>query len=171
MAVKEPPLQAIHCIEESSWYNTSSEDAQELTEYMQMNASTWKLTFYACTICIYHANAVMVWLNSLRLGPIIYRCVYTYCVWLSLQTKTLIHVWAGISMRERTGVCVSDGTMDATLYVDILRHTLLPILYLDGHRFMQDNDPNTCPDWLLFFLKTTTLTGGGHLPTVQISIP
>ena len=34
--------------------------------------------------------------------------------------------------------------MDAELYVDILRHTLLPFLhdvYPDGHCFMQDNDP------------------------------
>ena len=41
-------------------------------------------------------------------------------------------------------MCVFDGVMDATMYVEILRRTLLPFLrdvYPDGHRFMQDNDP------------------------------
>ena len=35
--------------------------------------------------------------------------------------------------------------MDAEMYVTIIRRTLLPFLhevYSDGHRFMQDNDPN-----------------------------
>ena len=34
--------------------------------------------------------------------------------------------------------------MDATLYVEVLRSTLLPFIdhkYPEGHRFMQDNDP------------------------------
>ena len=56
-----------------------------------------------------------------------------------------VHVWAGISMRGRTGICILDGMMDGESYVSILRQTLLPFLcevYPDGHRFMQDNDPN-----------------------------
>ena len=55
-----------------------------------------------------------------------------------------VHVWAGISLRGRTGVCVFDGIMDASMYVSILRETLVPFLrevYPEGHRFMQDNDP------------------------------
>ena len=55
-----------------------------------------------------------------------------------------VHVWAGISMRGRTGICIFDGLMNAELYVTILQRTLLPFLYEvypDGHRFMQDNDP------------------------------
>ena len=39
-----------------------------------------------------------------------------------------VHVWAGISMRGRTGVCVFDGIMDADGYTEILRSTLLPLL-------------------------------------------
>ena len=55
-----------------------------------------------------------------------------------------VHVWAGISMRGRTGICIFDGIMNAEAYVTILSETLLPFLhevYPDGHRFMQDNDP------------------------------
>ena len=65
-------------------------------------------------------------------------------------------------MRGRTGICIFEGNypgirhvvveqsciytdiMDAPVYVDILRQTLLPFIasvYPDGHRFMQDNDP------------------------------
>ena len=55
-----------------------------------------------------------------------------------------MHVWAGISKRERTGICVFEGTMNAPLYISILEHTLLPFIttvYPDGHRLMADNDP------------------------------
>ena len=37
-----------------------------------------------------------------------------------------------------------DGIMDAEMYIDIMRRTLLPFLhdvFPGGHRFMQDNDP------------------------------
>ena len=55
-------------------------------------------------------------------------------------------MWGGISLRGRTGLYISDGTMDADVhvYVDILGRCLLPFLhhvFPDGHRFMQDNDP------------------------------
>lgn len=55
-----------------------------------------------------------------------------------------MHVWAGISVRGPTKICIFDGVMDSVLYVDILRSTLLPFIqekYALGHRFMQDNDP------------------------------
>ena len=55
-----------------------------------------------------------------------------------------VHVWAGISMKGPTKICIFDDIMDATLYVEILRTTLLPFIaqkYPRGHRFMQDNDP------------------------------
>jgi len=53
-------------------------------------------------------------------------------------------VWAGISIRGATKICIFDGVMDAVLYVDILQATLLPFIaqkFPEGHRFMQDNDP------------------------------
>ena len=55
-----------------------------------------------------------------------------------------VHVWTGISIRGPTNICIFDGIMDANLYVDVLRSTLLPFIaekYAEGHRFMQDNDP------------------------------
>ena len=51
-------------------------------------------------------------------------------------------MFAGISIRGLTGVCVFDGVMDAEAYV--MMRTLLPFIqqvYPDHHRFMQDNDP------------------------------
>lgn len=53
-------------------------------------------------------------------------------------------MWAGISHRGATEVCVFDGVMDRFLYVDIIDKTLVPFLdkaYPDGHRLIQDNDP------------------------------
>ena len=57
---------------------------------------------------------------------------------------TKVHVWAGISMGGRTGICIFTGIMDATMYTQILNATLVPFLldtYPNGHKFMQDNDP------------------------------
>ena len=55
-----------------------------------------------------------------------------------------VHIWAGISLRGRSGICIFDGIMDAPLYIDILKDTLLPFVkdvFPDGHRLMADNDP------------------------------
>ena len=74
--------------------------------------------------------------------PVVYVRYITPFADQNIQLK--VHVWAGISVQGRTGVCVFDGIMDAEMYVDILRCTLLPFLhdvFSDGHRFMQDNDP------------------------------
>ena len=58
---------------------------------------------------------------------------------------TKVHVWAGISMKGRTGICIFDGIMKEELYVEILDETLLPFLHDkfgdSNYRFMQDNDP------------------------------
>ena len=78
--------------------------------------------------------------------------LHVYC---RAKHPVKVHVWAGISHRGRTGICIFDGIMDAVLYVDIIGQTLLPFLetiYPDGHRLMQDNDPkhtsNHCKDYL-----------------------
>ena len=55
-----------------------------------------------------------------------------------------VHVWAGISLKGATGICIFEGIMNADCYIKILRETLLPFLHEvmpEGHRFMQDNDP------------------------------
>ena len=55
-----------------------------------------------------------------------------------------VHVWAGISLRGKSGICIFNGIMDRFLYVDILKKTLLPFVehqFSDGHRFMADNYP------------------------------
>ena len=54
-----------------------------------------------------------------------------------------VHVWAGISKRGATKICIFDQIMDAVVYVDILKEFLIPFLtakFPDGHIFMQDND-------------------------------
>ena len=61
---------------------------------------------------------------------------------------TKVHIWDGVSLRSRTGVCVFEGIMNQSLYIEILDKTLLPFVkdvYPDGHRLMADNDPkHTC---------------------------
>lgn len=57
-----------------------------------------------------------------------------------------VHVWAGISKKGATSVCIFDGIMTATLFCEILEKTLVPFLQSKfhppaTHRFMQDNDP------------------------------
>ena len=59
---------------------------------------------------------------------------------------TKVHVWAGISKRGPTPVCIFEGIMDSPLFCSILQQTLLPFLNRkfpppNTHRFMQDNDP------------------------------
>ena len=57
-----------------------------------------------------------------------------------------VHVWAGISKKGATEVCIFEGIMKAPLYCIILQKTLVPFLRAKfpapcTHRFMQDNDP------------------------------
>ena len=55
-----------------------------------------------------------------------------------------VHVWAGISWKGATGVCIFEGIMNAPVYTKILEEFLVPFIrdvYPSGHKFMQDNDP------------------------------
>ena len=60
-----------------------------------------------------------------------------------------VHVWAGISKKGATGICIFEGKMNAPLFCQLLRVTLLPLLQEKfpapgTHRLMQDNDPKHC---------------------------
>ena len=55
-----------------------------------------------------------------------------------------VHVWGGISLKGATRICIFDGIMDKTLFIEILDKTLVPFVhnsFPNGVRFMQDNDP------------------------------
>lgn len=55
-----------------------------------------------------------------------------------------VRVWAGISARGATNICIFEGIMDAEFYTQILGRYLVPFIrvkFLSGtHRFMQNND-------------------------------
>ena len=55
-----------------------------------------------------------------------------------------VHVWAGISKRGATRVCIFEGKMDVSFCIEILTRFLLPFIsqkFPHSHCFMQDNDP------------------------------
>ena len=61
--------------------------------------------------------------------------------------------------------------MNAELYVEILRTTLLPFLsskFPMGHRLMQDNDPKHVSNLAKQFFEITTLIGGKRHQKAQI---
>ena len=67
-----------------------------------------------------------------------------------------LHIWAGISRKGSTEICIFEGIMDKYLYVEILRETLLPFIrqvYPNSHRFMADNDPKHTSKFAQTFLK------------------
>ncbi len=65
-----------------------------------------------------------------------------------------VHVWAGVSRRGTTELCIFTGKLNSIGYQGILEECLLPFIqkkYPEGHRFMQDNDPKhtsrSTQDW------------------------
>ena len=73
----------------------------------------------------------------------------------SAKHPVKVHVWAGISRRGRTGICIFEGIMDRFLFTDILDNTLVPFVistYPDSHRFMHDSDPKHASHYARDFL-------------------
>ena len=53
-------------------------------------------------------------------------------------------MWAAISKKSRSGICIFEGYMDAVAYISILDQTLKPMIdkyYPTTRRFVQDNNP------------------------------
>lgn len=68
---------------------------------------------------------------------------------------TNVRVWAAISIKGRSGICILNGCMDAVAHASILERTLLPMiekLYPNGHWFVQDNYPKHTSAWAQQFL-------------------
>ena len=72
-----------------------------------------------------------------------------------------VQVWAGISIRGRTGVCIFDGIMRAPLYTEM--ENLFPIVnrFCPDHRYMQDKDPKYTSRLVKAFLTLMMSIGGG----------
>ena len=78
-----------------------------------------------------------------RWEPTLLTIVY-HCSLYRAKHPTKVHVWAGISLKGPTEICIFEGKMNAPLYEKILEKTLVPFLrkqFSEGHKFMQDNDP------------------------------
>ena len=82
-----------------------------------------------------------------------------------------VHVWGGISKRGATKIVIFQGIMTATVYRDILRASLIPIICKhlpDSHRLYQDNDSKVAI--FVDSLSRLRLFGGRALLKVPISI-
>ena len=86
-----------------------------------------------------------------------------------------VHVWEGISKREATNICIFQQTMDAPLYVNILKGFLVSFIQKHfeetNYRFMQNKDPKHTSQIAKPFTRRRALTGGPLLPVVRTSTP
>ena len=78
------------------------------------------------------------------------------------------HVWAGISKKGATAVCIFEGIMAAPLYCKILERTLLPFIRQKfpppcTHRYIQDNDPKHTSRPAQNFYSQSGINNGGAL--------
>ena len=81
-----------------------------------------------------------------------------------------VHIWAGISLKGSTRVCIFEGNTDAETYFKILDGTLpfLRDVFPEGYcRFMQDNNPKHTSRRAEEFFLSHVFTGGKHLQSHQ----
>lgn len=67
-----------------------------------------------------------------------------------------VYVWAGISHRGRTRLCIFEGKMNPPLFVAIMEKSLVPFIRAvnpDVHRFVQDNIPKYCSNFAQRFYE------------------
>ena len=68
-----------------------------------------------------------------------------------------VHVWAGISKKRKSKICIFEGIMERFLFTDILDSALIPsINHLfpdESHRLMMDNDPKHTSHHVADYLK------------------
>ena len=88
--------------------------------------------------------------------------MYHYYFLIDFRPKhpTKVHVWAGISKKGRTGICIFEGIMKKELYVSILEGTLLPFIsdvYPEEHRFIQDNDPKHTSGYAAHWMEDNSI--------------
>ena len=93
----------------------------------------------------------VIWSDETNVQLETHRCHYYRKLGEKTRSKprakhpTKVPVWAGISRKGATEVCIFEGIMAAPIYCEILQQKLLPFIQEhfspNHHRFMQDNDP------------------------------
>ena len=99
-----------------------------------------------------------------------------YSVWFGIAflfhpERNILNVWAGISYRGRSGICIFDGIMNAPLYVRIVELTLLPSSETCIHMVTDSCKivtPSTLPIWPKHTSRRKLWTGGRRLPSLPI---
>ena len=123
------------CLNGSHVFSVLPRSQNKLNESI---ASQLSLTFKKSFLLVYK-NLV-----SNMHTRIFFFCVCVCVCVCRAKHPVKVHVWAGISLRGSTGICIFSGIMKAPLYIQIIERSLLSFLhdaFPDGQRFIQDNDP------------------------------
>jgi hypothetical protein len=67
-------------------------------------------------------------MHTLVVGAAFLLMLFVYMYPCRAKHPTKVHVWAGISFRGATGICIFEGKMNAVLYTNILEGTLLSFI-------------------------------------------
>ena len=128
-----------------------------------------KTLFSICT-WINHSHSTAIALCAIDLA--LRSGVVLICTCICIKHLYKVHVWAGISLKGRTGLWIFTGTIARLVYMEILQKTLIPFVaevYPISDRFMAGNDPNRTSIAAQDFLLITALIGGAHQHSLPIS--